>query len=96
LNLFLGEAYCQAQVSITQISIADVSPAQVSPDNFSPPSPPRIRVTEIPRRINSTDIFTLKGDDFENLIPNEWVTLRAMQALKLCSDAQDKPVMASN
>jgi len=62
----------------------------------SPPSPPRIRVTEIPRRINSTDIFTLKGDDFENLIPNEWVTLRAMQALKLCSDAQDKPVMASN
>jgi len=28
--------------------------------------------------------------------PNKWVTLRAMQALKLCSDAQDKPVMASN
>jgi hypothetical protein len=34
----------------------------------SPPSPPRIRVTEIPRRINSTNIFTSKGDDFDNLV----------------------------
>ena len=27
-----------------------------------------IHVTEIPRRINSTNIFTSKGDDFDNLV----------------------------
>ena len=29
---------------------------------------PNLRYTEIPRRINSANIFTSKGDDFDNLV----------------------------